>query len=295
MHVIERGVTIDPAALARRRRDPPVERLAELRHHERRFDRRTGYGGIDGGEVDHDRGGRQATRILPALTRTALPPMRTHEIVIDMDDHDIRASGVLFALDAVTLHEQRATRRATMSKRAEKAAHIASGDEPCIVWCELNDEADACEAAIDGAIQINKSNNIDKKIRKLALFASGGARVLVTKPSVCGFGLNWQHCNRMVFAGASHSYEQTYQAVRRCWRFGQKRPVDVYVIRANTERAVIENYRRKEADAARLGAEMAAHVMDSVRAEVVGASAREWNAYKPSVKMTVPAWAGKDV
>lgn len=224
----------------------------------------------------------------------ALPPMRTHEIVIDMDDHDIRASGVLFALDAVTLHEQRATRRATMSKRAEKAAHIASGDEPCIVWCELNDEADACEAAIDGAIQVSGSDSVDEKIRKLALFASGGARVLVTKPSVCGFGLNWQHCNRMVFAGASHSYEQTYQAVRRCWRFGQKRPVDVYVIRANTERAVIENYRRKEADAARLGAEMAAHVMDSVRAEVVGASAREWNAYKPSVKMTVPAWAGKD-
>jgi hypothetical protein len=94
----------------------------------------------------------------------------------------------------------------------------------------------------------------------------------------------------MVFVGASHSYEQTYQAIRRCWRFGQTMPVDVHIIRADTEQLVIDNYRRKEADAARLGAEMALQVIDSVRAEIQGASAREWNPYDAHTAMTIPSW-----
>lgn len=223
-----------------------------------------------------------------------LAPLRTHEHVIDTDDHDVRATGRLFADDAMTLQEQRAVRRSTVARRVAKAAEIASAPGPCVIWCELNDEADACECAIEGAIQVSGSDSLESKLEKLAAFKDGRARVLVTKPSVCGFGLNWQHCARTVFVGASHSYEQTYQAIRRFWRFGQTRPVDVHVIRADTERAVIENYRRKEADAARMGAEMAEHAMDSVRAEVVGASVREWNAYKPSVRMTVPSWAGME-
>lgn len=98
----------------------------------------------------------------------------------------------------------------------------------------------------------------------------------------------------MVFAGASHSYEQTYQAIRRCWRFGQDRAVDVHVIRADVERAIVENYRRKEADAARLGAEMAEHAMASVRADITGHSVREWNQYEPSIKLRVPEWIGME-
>jgi hypothetical protein len=94
----------------------------------------------------------------------------------------------------------------------------------------------------------------------------------------------------MVFVGASHSYEQTYQAIRRCWRFGQTMPVDVHIIRADTEQLVIDNYRRKEAEAARLGAEMALQVIGSVRADVQGASAREWNPYDANTAMTIPSW-----
>lgn len=225
----------------------------------------------------------------------ALPPLRTHEHVVETDDADARSRGLLFADDARTLQEQRAVRRATVEKRASLAAKIATScDGACVIWCELNDEADACERMVPGAVQVSGSDSLETKLDRLDAFARGDVRCLVTKPSVCGFGLNWQHCRTTVFVGASHSYEQRYQAIRRFWRFGQTMPVDVHVIRADSERAVAENYRRKEADAARLGAEMASHVMDSVRAEVIGATGREWNAYAPSVPMTVPAWIGEE-
>jgi hypothetical protein len=105
--------------------------------------------------------------------------------------------------------------------------------------------------------------------------------------------MNFQRCSRMVFVGASHSYEQTYQAVRRCWRFGQDKPVTVHVIRAETEGAIVENFRRKEADAARMASETGSIVGQSVRAEVLGAS-REWNEYNPQKTQIIPSWIGKE-
>lgn len=219
-----------------------------------------------------------------------LLPLRMHDVVVDVDHRAAWASGTLFAVNAVSLSDQRATRRGTLDARVAKAAEIASGDEPCIVWCELNDESTALVNAIPGAVEVKGSDDSDDKAEKLAAFSRGDVRVIVTKPSIAGFGLNWQHCAQMVFVGASHSYEQTYQAIRRCWRFGQTRAVDVHVIRAETEQLIVDNYRRKEADAVRLGAEMAAMVGDAVRAEVVGKSVREWNPYNAHARMVVPAW-----
>jgi superfamily II DNA or RNA helicase len=220
----------------------------------------------------------------------ALPPLRFHEHVLPVDHTAAHATGMLFAVNATSLSDQRATRRATLDARAQKAIELASCDVPVIVWCEMNDESIAIAHAIPDAVEVTGSDDIDVKQEKLAAFASGKSRVIVTKPSIAGFGLNWQHCARQVFAGASHSYEQTYQAIRRSWRFGQSRPVDVHIIRAETEQLVIDNYRRKEADAARLGAEMALQVIDSVRNEVSGATAREFNAYNANVSMTIPSW-----
>jgi superfamily II DNA or RNA helicase len=220
----------------------------------------------------------------------ALPPLRFHEHVIPVDHTAAHKAGMLFAVNATTLSDQRATRRATMDGRVKVAAELAASGGPCIVWCEMNDESTALADAIDGAVEVTGSDDLDEKQEKLRQFSGGGSRVIVTKPSIAGFGLNWQHCARMIFVGASHSYEQTYQAIRRCWRFGQSSPVDVHIIRAETEQLVIDNYRRKEAEAARLGAEMAAQVLDSVRAEVQGASAREWNAYDANKPMTIPSW-----
>lgn len=222
-----------------------------------------------------------------------LPPKFQHEHVVEVDDDAARAAGMLFAADATTLSDQRRVRRSTIERRVAIAAEIVKGDEPAVVWCELNDEGDALEAAIPGSVQVAGSDDLDVKIERLEGFAAGRCRVLISKSKIAGFGLNWQHCARVVFVGASHSYEQTYQAERRCWRFGQKRDVHVHFIRARTEGAVIANYRRKEADAARMAAEMTAQVGEAVRAEVRG-SGREFNPYQPSIPMTVPSWLGGD-
>lgn len=222
-----------------------------------------------------------------------LPPLTMKEHVVSVDDNLAQKAGLLFAPDANTLSEQRATRRMTMERRAEKASELAAIDGPVLIWCELNDEADEIERRIPGAVQVRGSDDRETKRERLLGFSEGRYRVLVSKPSICGFGLNWQHCATVIFAGASHSYEQTYQAIRRCWRFGQAKPVTVHVIRAETESAIVANFRRKEADAERMSREMVERMRETMAA-AVGVSARQTNAYNPQVQMTVPAWVGKD-
>jgi superfamily II DNA or RNA helicase len=223
-----------------------------------------------------------------------LPPLTMKEHVVSVDDNLAQKAGLLFAPDANTLSEQRATRRMTMERRAEKASELAAIDGPVLIWCELNDEADEIERRIPGAVQVRGSDDRETKRERLLGFSEGRYRVLVSKPSICGFGLNWQHCATVIFAGASHSYEQTYQAIRRCWRFGQAKPVTVHVIRAETESAIVANFRRKEADAERMSREMVERMRETMAA-AVGVSARQTNAYNPQVQMTVPVWVGKDV
>lgn len=227
-----------------------------------------------------------------------LPPKRMHHHVIDVEFDPSRGTAPqlgMFALDAGTLHEQRAVRRETIEERVAKVVDIVGRDDrPHIVWCALNDEADAIEAALPGSIQIAGADTFEQKEQRIERFLAGRARVLVTKPRVAGWGLNFQHCADMTFVGVTHSFEEQYQAERRIWRFGQQRECNIHVISASTERLVLENYRRKEADAARMGAEMAAQVLDAVRAEVCGGSRREWNAYDPREAMQIPTWLGQD-
>lgn len=221
--------------------------------------------------------------------RYDLPPLRMHEHVIGIDHSDVWGEGMLFAPDARTLSDQRATRRATQDERVKVAARIAAGPGPCLIWCETNAEGDAAAKAIPDAVQVAGADSIEDKRDRLLGFADGRYRVLITKAKIAGFGMNWQRCSRMVFLGASHSFEQTYQAVRRCWRFGQDRPVDVHVIRAETEQAIVANFKRKEADAARLAAGMGQHVRAALIDDVRGGR-REWNDYNPEAPMVVPEW-----
>lgn len=220
----------------------------------------------------------------------ALPELRMHEHVIAADHLASRSQGFLFAPESRSLADQRTTRRETMAARVELAAKLAEGDEPCLIWCELNNEADAVTAAIPGAVQVAGSDKPeDKAVRMLAFAAGTGPRVLVSKASICGHGMNFQCCARMIFVGASHSFEQTYQAIRRCWRFGQTRPVDVHVIRAETEGAIVANFRRKERDVEKMGMAMGARARAAMAAEIRGAG-REWRTYDARQVPRLPEW-----
>ncbi len=174
----------------------------------------------------------------------ALPPLHVDVIAIDAD---AVSEDRLFPVPVSTLAERRQARRESLPQRVERAVAIVNGTkEACVVWCDLNDESDALARAIPDAVEVRGSDTAEEKESRLLAFTNGEARVIVTKPRIGGWGLNWQHCHRMVFVGLSDSYESYYQAVRRCWRFGQTDPVEVTIIASNREQTVLENVRRKE-------------------------------------------------
>mgnify|MGYP001607782366 CR=1 FL=1 len=158
--------------------------------------------------------------------------------------------GMLFMPDAVGLREERDERRRTLTERCQLVFDLVAADQSAVVWCHLNIEGDTLTRMIPGARQVKGSDSDDAKEDAYRAFASGAARVLVTKPKIGAWGLNWQHCHHVV-TFASHSFEQFYQSVRRCWRFGQTEPVTVDIISTEGERHVRENMKRK-ADAASL-------------------------------------------
>lgn len=185
-----------------------------------------------------------------------LPPLNVDVVTVDAD---AVSEDRLFAVPVATLQERRQARRESLPQRVEIAVATVSGyDGPCVVWCDLNSESEALARAIPDAVEVRGSDSPDEKEARLLAFTNGEARVLVTKPRIGGWGLNWQHCSRMVFVGLSDSYEAYYQAVRRCWRFGQTRPVEVTIIASNREQAVLENVRRKEAQAHEMFAQLVA-------------------------------------
>ena len=179
-------------------------------------------------------------------SRFILPPLDESEHLIDTNKP---LEGMLFALPAVGLKEQREERRNTITERCEHAAElVADTGQPALVWCHMNDEGDLLEKLIPDAVQVSGSDSDSAKEERMLGFADGKARVLITKPKIGAWGLNFQHCNHVTFF-PSHSFEQYYQGVRRCWRFGQKRPVHVDIITTEGERGVLKNLQRKAAQA----------------------------------------------
>lgn len=215
-----------------------------------------------------------------------LPPLHIHEHLVG---YEMPLNGMLFAVEAQTLSERRDARRQSLADRVAACAALVNSEagEPWVVWCDLNAEGDALTAAIDGAVQISGADDPDTKERLLAEFSAGKWRVLVSKPSICGWGLNWQHSARMAFVGVTDSYEAFYQAIRREWRFGQKRPVHAHVFASKAEGAVVANLRRKEADAAAMADSLSAETRDAVMQEVTGLR-RETNTYNAGQRVAVP-------
>jgi len=184
-----------------------------------------------------------------------LPPLMIEDIVLDVEKP---TEGYLFALPANTLQERRQARSVTVDDRAAKVAAIVATKpkEPWLIWCNLNSESRLATHLIPGATEVSGADSRDDKESRMLGFSAGTHRVMVSKPSIAGYGMNWQHCPNVVFLGLSDSYEQFYQAIRRCWRFGQKKTVNCYIVTSSQEGAVTENIKRKEKDAAKMAEEM---------------------------------------
>ncbi len=169
-----------------------------------------------------------------------LPPLEVVEHLVESGPQD----GMLFAMPAANLEEQRNERRQTIESRCTEAARLLSASDTGVAWCQLNDEADMLERLIPGAVQISGSDDDDRKEEVFDGFRKGHIKKLVTKPKIAAFGMNWQHCNHMTYF-PDHSFEQYYQSVRRFWRFGQKMPVRVDTITSQSNMGVTRNMRRK--------------------------------------------------
>lgn len=218
-----------------------------------------------------------------------LPPLNQIQHTVDVPYVPSMETGMLFPVQAATLAERISARRDTVTQRVAQAASITPTDRPFVWWCNLNSESEALAKAIPGAVEVRGSDSEDAKERKLIDFSEGRIRVIVTKASICGWGMNWQHCSDTGFVGLNDSFEQVYQAIRRFWRFGQTRPVNAHFICAETEGAVIANLRRKEADADRMAASMVMHMAD-LTAKTIRGSARDIPSYNPTQSIIIPNW-----
>lgn len=230
-----------------------------------------------------------------------LPPLTVEEHHVETEAKPL--PGMLFALEASTLSERRDARRASLTARVEACALlikdewdklVAGGSglpkQAWLIWCDLNTEQDALEDQFgDLAFSIRGSMTPEEKESALVRWMAGERPVMISKPSILGWGINAQHCARMAFVGVTDSFEAYYQAVRRCYRFGQKRPVKVHIFASNLEGSIVANLRRKERDAAAMAEALSALTRDAVQAEVLGLT-RQTNPYQPRAAIKAPAW-----
>ena len=210
-----------------------------------------------------------------------LPPLHVHEIVVDGDEPVVQS---------LTLSQRRDARRDSLDIRCHAAAQLVNASHAqWVVWCDLNSESEKLHSLIPDSSEIRGSDRPEDKANAVIDFSNEKIRCLVSKSSIFGFGVNWQQCNHMIFVGLSDSYEQYYQAVRRCWRFGQTKPVEVYIIISKNEGCVKANIERKEAESERMKAEMAKYTKEITKKELQK-TCRLSTPYEPTVEMTLPVW-----
>lgn len=217
-----------------------------------------------------------------------LPPLSIEEIVVDSNDNN-PGDGWLFSnepINATTIHREK---RQSAEVRAERVAELVNSDkQPWVVWCDLNVEADNLERLIPDAVEVRGSDSTAKKEESLMAFSRGEVRVIITKPDIAGFGLNWQHCRRVAFIGLSYSFEKFYQAVRRCWRFGQTEPVKVFVISTEAEHCISRQVWQKQSTHNSLKSGIVEAVREAQLASMYGR--RELKGYDPQMQMEIPQW-----
>ncbi len=218
-----------------------------------------------------------------------LPPLHIEQVTVPAEYKP--TAGMLFPMPASTLGERIAVRRDTAEARVAAAVEIINREpgEPWLVWTNLNSEADAIERLLPAALQVAGKHSVEKKVERLLGFKVGRPPILVSKGSISAHGMNYQHCARMIFVGLTDSFEMVYQAIRRCWRFGQFRPVHVYFVASELEGAVVANLRRKEAAFDAMLDAMAGNMRDLMQEQVLGGRAAS-DPYNPTIPMEIPAW-----
>lgn len=216
-----------------------------------------------------------------------LPPLNIHQIFTESKPDE----GSLFVQLAETLEERRSARKDSLDDRTDRAANLANSTvyDQWLVWCDYNDESAVLKKKIDHCVEVKGSDEPEYKAQASIDFADGKIHALVSKPSIFGFGSNFQSCHRMIFCGLSDSYERFYQAVRRCWRFGQKSPVDVYIILSEKEMNVLDNIKRKQKQMDEMQKQMTA-LMKSVTLAEIKHTTRITTEYLPGKEMVKPAW-----
>ena len=210
-----------------------------------------------------------------------LPQLNIKEIIVDGDKP---------ISESLTLTERRKARKDSLQLRCEKAAELVNdSDEQWLVWCDLNDESHKLYELISESVEVQGSDRESYKSKSMLDFSKGYVKCLVTKPKIAGFGMNWQNCHNMIFTGLSDSYEQYYQALRRCWRFGQKEQVNVYIIISAKEGCVKENIERKQSDFLNMQSEMTELTKEITKKELKS-TCRISAPYNPTVDMILPEW-----
>lgn len=217
-----------------------------------------------------------------------LPELIINEIVVESP---IQSDGDQLSFvpsTSQTLTERRNARRDSIDNRVNAATQLIN-DEQWLIWCDLNVESEMLKNRINGAIEVKGSDKDSHKIKSALDFSNGELKYLVSKSSIFGFGLNFQSCHNMIFVGLSDSYEQLYQAIRRCYRFGQKEKVNVWIITSEAEGAVRENIMRKEKDSQRMIEEMVNHTKTILMEQLKNYS-RSTVDYNPQIEMSIPKW-----
>lgn len=210
-----------------------------------------------------------------------LPKLNIEEIIVD---------GYQPIVDSLSLTERRQARKESLQLRCERAAELVNNsEEQWLVWCDLNDESNKLHELINESVEVQGSDKDYFKSKSMLDFSRGYIKCLVTKPKIAGFGMNWQNCHNMIFTGLSDSYEQFYQALRRCWRFGQKEQVNVYIIISAKEGCVKENIQRKQGDFIKMQQTMTELTKEITKAELKH-TCRIGTPYNPELKMMLPEW-----
>jgi superfamily II DNA or RNA helicase len=217
-----------------------------------------------------------------------LPPLHVKSIIAKIEENE-PCGETLFRMPASTLQERQIERRNTIKERVKICADMVNASsESWLIWCDRNEESKMLKKSIADSCEITGSDSPESKVENMMKFSSGEHRILITKPSICGFGMNFQQCHNLAFVGLSDSYEQYYQAVRRCWRFGQLKDVNCYIITAETEGAVLQNIKRKESDSMKMADEMVKNMHVYNEQNIKGIS-RTMNTYKID-KKTGKTW-----